>query len=64
MSEHKEIIAVTALKVGVPWNFFLEPLLQLKLGHTVLWQLYNDNQKHVPNFWIYDAFLLVKQISI
>ena len=35
-----------------------------KQGHTVLWQLYIENQKHVPNFWIYDAFLLDKQLSI
>ena len=23
--------------------------------HTVLWQLYIENQKHIPNFWIYDV---------
>ena len=32
--------------------------------HTVLWQLYIENQKHIPNFWIYDAFLIDKQLSI
>ena len=32
--------------------------------HTVLRQLYIENQKHVPNFWIYDAFLLDKQLLI
>ena len=33
-------------------------------GHTVLWQLYIENQKQPPNFWIYEAFLLDKQLSI
>ena len=32
--------------------------------HTVLWWLYIRNQKRIPNFWIYDAFLLGKQLSI
>ena len=32
--------------------------------HTVLWQLYIENQKHPPNFWMYDVFLLDKQLSI
>ena len=32
--------------------------------HIILCQLYVENQKHIPNFWIYDAFLLDKQLSI
>ena len=31
---------------------------------TVLWRLYIENQKHIPNFWMYDVFLLDKQLSI
>ena len=30
-------------------------------------ELYNENQKHIPNFWMYewyDAFLIDKQLSI
>ena len=26
--------------------------------HTVLWWLYIEDQKHILNFWIYDAFYL------
>ena len=32
--------------------------------YTVLWQLYIENRKHVPNFLMYDAFLLEKQLII
>ena len=43
------------LMISLNWDFSL---------HTVLWQLYIENQKHLPNIWIYDAFLLDKQLSI
>ena len=39
-------------------------MIHMVLDHTVLWQLYIENQKQIPNFWIYDAFLLDKQLSI
>ena len=33
-------------------------------SHCPVTKLYIENQKHIPNFWIYDAFLLDKQLSI
>ena len=34
------------------------------LWHILLWQLYIENQKRIPNFWMYDAFLIDKQLFI
>ena len=31
--------------------------------HTVLWQLYIENQKHVPNFWIYIWCIFARQTT-
>ena len=37
--------------------------VKTRLHCTVQWQLYIENQKHIPNFWIYGAFLIEKQLS-
>ena len=45
-------------------NGIVENLTNFLTVCTVLWQLYIENQKHIPNFWIYDAALLDKQLLI
>ena len=52
---------VTCMK-GFDYNLCL--LLGARAIHTVLWQLYIENQKHIPKFCIYDALFIDKQLSI